>query len=341
MTILFRFFKRYRVFILLLTTVLVCVILRNAVGICVVLSLCIIALLALRCAEQWQTNRSIKSLTRYLCTVQDRLSLPPMATDEDNEWGVLQSEIYKVVALLRQQYSEEKRQKQYLADMLSNISHQIKTPLTAINLMTELLEKPSLTEEQRLDYAGKIDTQVTRVTWLIRHLLTLSQLEAGTLEMKHEEISLLSVMEQVRDALSVLSELKGVEILLDIPQDVTIKGDRHWLSEAMMNIVKNGIEHNDKPDGGSFAYVRITATQTPIFVRVKIEDNGSGIDEQDLPRIFDRFYTAYKAKNAPPQSIGIGLALAKQIIVNLNGKIDVQSQKQQGSVFTVTFYSVS
>ena len=238
-----------------------------------------------------------------------------------------------MVALLRQQYSEEKRQKQYLADMLSNISHQIKTPLTAISLMTELLEQPSLTEEQRLDYAGKIDTQVTRVTWLIRHLLTLSQLEAGAVEMKHEEISLLSVMEQVRDSLSVLSELKDVETLLDIPSEITIKGDRHWLSEAMMNIVKNGIEHNDKTSG----YVRITATQTPIFVRVKIEDNGSGIDEQDLPHIFERFY---KAKNAPPQSVGIGLALAKQIIVSLNGKIDVQSKKQQGSIFTVTFYSV-
>ena len=121
MTTIFSFFKRYRTFILLLTTLLLCVILRNAVGICVVLSLCIIALLALRWAERWQMNRRIKSLTRYLCTVQDRLSLPPMETDEDGEWGVLQSEIYKVVALLRQQYSEEKRQKQYLADMLSNL----------------------------------------------------------------------------------------------------------------------------------------------------------------------------------------------------------------------------
>lgn len=326
--------NRYGHIFIVLTALLLCVMVRNAVGICVVLSLCIAALLALRWVERWQTKRRIMALTRYLCTVQDHLSLPPMETDEEDEWGILQSEIYKVVALLRQQYSEEKQQKQYLADMLSNISHQIKTPLTAIGLMTELLEQPFLTEEQRLDYAGKIDTQVTRITWLIRHLLTLSQLEAGVLEMKHEELSLLSVMERVRDSLSVLSELKGVEILLDIPSEITIKGDRHWLSEAMMNIVKNGIEHNDKTNGG---YVRISVSQTPIFVRVKIEDNGTGIDEQDLPHIFERFY---KAKNAPPQSIGIGLALAKQIIVGLNGVIDVQSRKQHGSVFTVTFYCV-
>lgn len=326
----FRDVKKHAPLLMVLTAALLCLLVRQPVGICVILTLCIAALLTLRYMERRQLRRKVAALTQYLCAVQDRLSLPPMETDEEGEWGILQSEIYKVVALLRQQYAEEKRQKQYLADMLSNISHQIKTPLTAIGLMTELLEQPSLTEEQRLDYAEKIDTQVTRTQMLIRHLLTLSQLEAGVLKMKREEISLLSVMEGVRESLSVLAELRNVEILLDIPADITLRGDRHWLSEAMTNIVKNGIEHNEQ--GG---YVRIRAEQTPIFVRVTVEDNGSGIDEQDLPHIFERFY---KAKNAPPQSVGIGLALARQIIAGQGGKIDVQSRKQRGSVFTVTFY---
>lgn len=326
----FKDVKKHAPLLVVLTAALLCLLVRQSVGICIILILCIAALLELRYVEHRQLKRKVDALTQYLCAVQDRLSLPPMETDEEGEWGILQSEIYKVVALLRQQYAEEKRQKQYLADMLSNISHQIKTPLTAIGLMTELLEQPSLTEEQRLDYAEKIDTQVTRTQMLIRHLLTLSQLEAGVLKMKREEISLLSVMEGVRESLSVLAELRNVEILLDIPADITLRGDRHWLSEAMTNIVKNGIEHNEQ--GG---YVRIRAEQTPIFVRVTVEDNGSGIDEQDLPHIFERFY---KAKNAPPQSVGIGLALARQIIAGQGGKIDVQSRKQRGSVFTVTFY---
>jgi signal transduction histidine kinase len=201
--------------------------------------------------------------------------------------------------------------------------------------MTELLEQPSLADEQRLAYADKIDTQVTRITWLIRHLLTLSQLEAGVLAMKREEVSLADVIEQVRDSLGVLAELRNVEIPADIPGEIVMKGDRHWLCEAIMNIVKNGIEHNERQSGG---YVRIRAEQTPLFIRLTMEDNGSGIDEADLPHIFERFY---KAKNAPTQSIGIGLALARQIIAGHNGRIDVESVRGQGSVFTVTFYGVS
>lgn len=309
-----------------------CVLVRNPTGICVVLALCAAVLLAVSFVERRQQKRRLTALTEYLCAVQDHLALPPLETDEEDEFGILQSEVYKVVALLREQYAAEKKQKLYLTEMLSNISHQIKTPLTAVALMTELLEQPSLPDEQRIAYADKIDTQVTRITWLIRHLLTLSQLEAGVLQMKREEMSLISVMEQVRDSLGVMAELKGVEILLSIPSAITMKGDRHWLCEAMMNIVKNGIEHNENKSGG---YVRIKAEQTPIFIRLTVEDNGTGIDEQDLPHIFERFY---KAKNANPQSIGIGLALAKQIIAGHNGKMDVQSHKGQGSIFTVKFY---
>lgn len=324
--------KRNKEISIVIIAAALCVLVRYPVGICVILALCAAALLAVSFIERRQRKRRLTALTEYLCAVQDHLTLPPIETDQEDEFGILQSEVYKVVALLREQYAAEKRQKLYLSDMLSNISHQIKTPLTAVSLMTELLEQPSLSDEQRLAYAGKIDRQVTRITWLIRHLLTLSQLEAGVLEMKREEISLISLMEQVRESLGVMAELKGVEILLDIPSDMTMKGDRHWLCEAMMNIVKNGIEHNRS--GG---YVRIRAEQTPIFLRLTVEDNGVGIDENDLPHIFERFY---KAKNAPPQSIGIGLALARQIIALHNGKIDVHSIKEQGSVFTVKFYCV-
>ena len=318
---------------IVLVAALLCLLVRQSVGVCVILAVCIAALLAVGFAKRRQRKRRVTALTDYLCAVQDHLTLPPIETEQEDELGILQSEIYKVVALLREQYAAEKKQKLYLSDMLSNISHQIKTPLTAIGLMTELLEQPSLPDEQRIAYAEKIDTQVTRITWLIRHLLTLSQLEAGVLEMKREEMSLLSVMEQVRDSLSVLAELKGVSLLLDIPASVTMKGDRHWLGEAMTNLVKNGIEHNEKESGG---YVRVRAEQTPLFLRLTVEDNGSGIDEADLPHIFERFY---KAKNAPPQSVGIGLALAKQIVTAHNGRMDVQSVRGEGSVFTVKFYT--
>ena len=188
MKFLFDDSKNRQEIAIVLVAALLCLLVRQPVGVCVILAVCIAALLAVGFAKRRQRKRRVTALTDYLCAVQDHLTLPPIETEQEDEFGILQSEIYKVVALLREQYAAEKKQKLYLSDMLSNISHQIKTPLTAIGLMTELLEQPSLPDEQRIAYAEKIDTQVTRITWLIRHLLTLSQLEAGVLEMKREEI---------------------------------------------------------------------------------------------------------------------------------------------------------
>ena len=216
-----------------------------------------------------------------------------------------------------------------MADMLSDISHQIKTPLTAIQLMTELLEQQSLDEDKRLQYAERIDSQVARITWLIRNLLALSQLEAGMLKMKMSPVELSELMEDINGSLDIMAELKGVALVTEIP-DITLDADRHWLREALMNIIKNCIEHTD--EGG---HVIIKAVQNNIFTQITIEDNGSGISENDLPHIFERFY---KAENSSAQSVGIGLALAKQIIGGHGGIIDAASTKGVGTLFTIKIY---
>lgn len=324
--------KKHQEMTTVLAAAVLCLIVRNAVGIGVILAVCIAALLAEKYLADRALRRRLKALTDYISAVQDDLSLPPIETDEEGEFGILQSEVYKVVALLRQKYSTEEKQKRYMADMLSDISHQIKTPLTAIQLMTELLEQPTLDAYKRLEYAEKIDTQVTRITWLIRNLLTLSQMEAGVLRMKRKELPLTELMAQVRGSLDIMAELKGVEILADVPDDLTVKGDPHWLAEGLTNIVKNCVEHTES--GG---YVKISADRNPLFTQLTIEDNGTGIAPDDLPHIFERFY---KAKNSSAQSVGIGLALAKQIIGRHNGTIEAQSEEGKGSVFTVKLYRV-
>lgn len=248
----------------------------------------------------------------------------------ESEFGILQSEVYKVVALLREKYSAEKKQKLYMSDMLSDISHQIKTPLTAIQLMTELLEQAELDDEKRLQYAEKIDSQVTRITWLIRNLLTLSQLEAGVLEMKFNTVSLDKIVEQLHNSLDIMAELKGVGLDINIPHGLMINADIHWLREALMNLVKNCIEHTD--EGGN---VKISAEQNNLFTCLTVEDNGSGISEKDLPHIFERFY---KAKNTSAQSVGIGLSLAKQIISAHNGTLLADSVLGEGTRFTLKLY---
>ncbi len=310
---------------------LICVLMRDPVWICGMLILCIITLLCIDVYDHLKLEKQIRELTDYITRVQDLAELPEMAEIREGSLGILRSEIYKVVTILREQYSAEHKQKKYMSDMMSDISHQFKTPLTAISLMTELLMGAEVTEEQRLEYAAKIDLQIGKMTWLIRNLLTLSQLEAGVLEMKFEELPLKAMMEETTDPLAVMAEVADVKLQCDIPEQIVIRADKHWFREAVSNIVKNCIEHT--PASGC---VKITASQNNLCTRLCIEDNGKGIEAEHLPHIFERFY---KAGNSSPNSVGIGLAMAKQIISSHGGKIEAESEAGKGAKFLITLYS--
>ena len=308
----------------------ICLIVREPLWMTVILAVCIAALMIVDITEKRRLEKQIKELTDYITKVQDHASLPEIAEITEGSIGILQSEIYKVVTILREQYSSEHKQKKYMSDMMSDISHQFKTPLTAISLMTELLMGPGVSEEHRLEYAGKIDSQINKMTWLIRNLLTLSQLEAGVLEMKQEPVVLKEMTDDISDSLSVLAEVAEVELECRVPDTIKIKADKHWLREAVSNIIKNCIEHTAA--GG---YVKVSATQNNIYTSLIIEDNGKGIDKDHLPRIFERFY---KAGNSSPNSVGIGLAMAKQIINSHGGRIEVESVVGKGSKIIITLY---
>ncbi len=311
--------------------VLLCLIFREPVHCCIILGILAAFLLSESLIADFRRKRRLNALIDYITRVQDDLSLAAPECAAEDQLGILQSEIYKVVALLREQYSGERKQKEYMADLLSDISHQIKTPLTAIQLMTELLEHPDLSGEKRLEYAEKIDSQVSRITWLIRNLLTLSQLDAGVLRMKPVPIRLPDFAAEIQSALEIMAEVRGISLEMKLP-DAEIRADLHWLREALMNIIKNCIEHTDA--GG---YVRVSGMQNNLFTEITVTDNGCGIRAEDLPHIFERFY---KAENASAQSVGIGLALAKQIIHAHSGTVDAVSETGSGTTFTVKLYAM-
>ena len=298
--------------------------------ICIILAIILTGVLIYLGLRERRLKKQIRELTDYITKVQDLSALPEMRKIVEGQFGILQSEIYKVVTLLKEAYSDEHRQKKYMSDMMSDISHQFKTPLTAISLMADLLMEPEVTQEQRLEYASKIDSQISRMTWLIRNLLTLSQLEAGVLEMKAEEIHLGAMMQDIKESLDVVAEIADVDLQMEVPEAIRIRGDRHWLGEALTNIIKNCIEHT--PEGG---WVKIVAGQNNICTSIWISDNGKGIEKQHLPHIFERFY---KAGNESPNSIGIGLAMAKQIIACHEGMIEVESEVGKGTTFLVKIY---
>lgn len=308
--------------------VLLYVLLRGFRWACVIPAAYAALFLLLDFLEKKKTERQIRALTDYVTRVQDVSALPEMAETSEGSLGILQSEIYKVITLLKEEYSAESRQKKYMSDMMSDISHQFKTPLTAISLMTELLTAPEMSAEKRIEYAAKIETQAEKMTWLIRSLLTLSQLEAGVLAMDCAPLSLEAIAEEMREPLGIMAEAAEVELDFRIPAGTGTVGDGHWLREALTNIVKNAIEHT--PPGGA---VHVRASEDNLFLRIFVEDTGCGIAAEHLPHIFERFY---KAGGSSPDSVGIGLALSRQIVRNHGGDITVRSEEGKGTVFEIT-----
>lgn len=313
-------------------TAILCAVVREPQIMCIILTGCIIILFLIHFLYQKNCEKQLSEMISYLSLVQERLDLPELKTFQEGQFGILQSEIYKVVVLLKETYSKELKQKKYMADMLSDISHQIKTPIAAITIMTDLLESSELSEEERLEYAAKIDKQVNRITWLIRNLLTISQLEAEVLELKQEKVKLLHLMERVGEAFELMAEVKNISLEIQVNPEIWMVCDEHWTNEAFSNIVKNCIEHT--PEGGR---VSICASQDNIATHIKISDNGEGVEPEHLPHIFERFY---KAGNTSGNSVGIGLSMTKQIVLKQNGTISVASEKGKGTEFYVKMYRV-
>ncbi len=246
----------------------------------------------------------------------------------EGELGILQSEIYKMTVRLREYSQKLKEDKIYLADSLADISHQIRTPLTSINLLISFLSEPNISEERRLKLTHELYELLSRIDWLITALLKISKLDAGTIEFKKEKISLKELIDKAISPLLVPIELK--EQTIETDSSGFFEGDILWTSEALGNIIKNCTEHT--PLGGK---IKISASENALYSEIIISDNGSGISEEDLPHIFERFY---KGKTAGDKGFGIGLSLSRMIINSQGGYIKAENNKGSGTLFTIRFY---
>lgn len=320
---------KIQVIIIAITTIL-CLALGDLEITCILLGVCIVLLLVTSVVFYKKREKDIETMISYLMKVQDRLELPELSAMQEGKIGILQSEIYKLVAILKEQYSGEHKRKKYLVDLLSDISHQIKTPMTAMTLMSDLMKTPDLSEEKRLDYISKIDSQIDRINWLIRNLLTLSQLEADMLPLKSEQINAEQLVKNATVSLETLADVRGVELNTEAKSEMLLACDKQWTTEALSNIIKNCIEHT--PEGGN---VDVQVTQNNLYTQIIIKDNGAGISKEHLPYIFKRFY---KAPGSSNNSVGIGLSMSKQIIMRQGGTIDVKSELEKGTEFTIKLY---
>ena len=292
------------------------------------------ALLLILMLYDRRQKRLTEELTHYLSRLNHGEYDLDISSNGEDAFSRLKNEIYRTTVRLREQSESSRQDKLNLKNSISDISHQIKTPLTSISVM---LDRISNDRDMPEDIKHKLLTDVKHssnyIIFLVQSLLTLSRLDADSITMKQEEVSVGELFGICRERTEILAELGEVTVRVEECENISLRCDKKWMSEAITNILKNCIEHT-QPGG----CVTMSASQNKLFTEITVKDNGSGIPADELPHIFERFY---KGSGSDENSIGIGLSLAKAIIEKNNGYINVKSNVGEGSFFTIKlFHSV-
>ena len=249
---------------------------------------------------------------------------------EEGEISILRDEIYKMTVRLREQSETLTEDKEALADSLADISHQIRTPLTTLNLMTARMMQEGDDPEQRKRILREMNRMLERIEWLITALLKISKLDAGAICLEPADISMEGFLKKVMEPFEIQMDLRDQRCRIEGAEGMTFTADEAWTLEAVRNVVKNSLEYT--PDGKA---LEISCVNNPLYTEISVCDSGPGIDPEDLPHLFDRFY---KGKNAGSSSFGIGLALAQSIMSRQNGVIRAENRQGGGSRILIRFY---
>lgn len=272
--------------------------------------------------------------TGQLCCYVDEVSRGNFRLDvsenRNSEFSRLKNELYKLTVIMREQAKTAIDNRKALADAVADISHQLKTPLTSVTVLVDnLLENQHMEPAVRSRFLREISSQLSGVSWLIATLLKLSRLDAGVVELDWKPLYIKALAEKVCQKLELLAEWRRVELRLHIPDEIQIMGDEHWLTEALLNLVKNAVEHS-----GPGMEVLVAAQENDVYTLVTVRDQGEGISDEEQKHLFERFY---RGRTAGADSVGIGLALSREIIVRQDGYITVESEKGKGTAFFIKF----
>jgi signal transduction histidine kinase len=249
----------------------------------------------------------------------------------EGEFGKLSHSFNIMAERLKLSLEKLKEDKVFLKNIISDISHQLKTPLASLIILNDnLLQDKNMKEEVRLEFLNRSKAQLDRIEWLVENLLKMAKLEADAIDFRYKETELLVPVQNSVASLRNLWEKKNQEIEIQSEGNTFFNGDEEWLEEALVNIIKNCIEHTDS--GGK---ITIELKETPLFSRIMIKDNGEGIDSKELPHIFERFYSGNTSTKT--KGTGIGLSLSKLIVEKQGGSIAVNSIKGEGTKFEITF----
>ena len=275
-------------------------------------------------------DKKIKQITNYINQIKNKKYDLNIEENTEDELSNLKNELYKITIMLKEESEISKKDKENLKMSVEDISHQLKTPLTSITIMLDnLKDNPNMEEKTKQKFIFEISKQVEWINWLVISMLKLSKLDANVVQFYDEKINLNKFIGEIIKNLEIPIEVKNQKIIIDGNENVSFIGDYKWQQEAITNIIKNCIEHN--ANNGT---IYINYEENSLFTKITIRDEGEGISKEDLKHIFERFY---KGKNSSENSVGIGLALAKNIIQKNNGMINCKSELDKGTEFVIKY----
>ena len=268
-------------------------------------------------------NQKLKNLDNYCKEILKGNYLLDLKEEDESDFSKLKNDIYDMTIMLKEKNGLLEKNNKDIEKLIADISHQLKTPLTSLNLINDILYT-DLPEEKKIEFLDSSQKELEKINWLIKTVLNIAKLDSKTLILAKNSENAYNLCLEVKNNFKAMCEIHHADIEIVSNQEETINCDKKWTIEAMNNIVKNAIEHGAKS-------ITIKIEENTIYTKIIIRDNGEGIDKEDLGHIFDRFY---KAKNSKESSLGIGLAFCKSIIRNQDGDIRVKSSKKEKDTWT-------
>ena len=245
--------------------------------------------------------------------------------------GLLYTNFYKMVTALRESQLKAGEEKEFLKETISDISHQLKTPLASLNVFVDLLYDDKIKEEaKKKEVLGEAKKQLSRMEWMVLAMLKLARIEAGAVQFEQKECSIENIVKTAIDGVTYLLEKRKQRVICEGGPDTKLVCDGEWLTEAIINLLKNASDYS-----GEGTTITVMLEDHELFTRIHVQDEGVGIPEEALPHVFKRFYRVDNSVN--PGSVGIGLALTKSIVEGMQGKIKVKSEVGKFTCFTISF----
>ena len=302
------------------------------------LSLCLLLIFLLAAAAIWvvccsyfkKQNKIMEQAVSQINVYLDGDSNARIECDSEGELYRLFHSVNSLAAVLNAHADNELREKEFLKNTISDISHQLKTPLAALNIYNGLLHEEDIEASSVKEFAGLSEQELDRIETLVQSLLKITRLDAGAIVLEKNAENVADMMQDIELHFAYRARQEKKEIILSGSDHLSLFCDRDWLNEAIDNIVKNAFDHTE-----SGATIRVAWNELPSGVQIVITDNGCGIHPEDIHHIFKRFYRSRFSKDK--QGIGLGLPLAKAIVEAHNGTIEVDSELGIGTTFTMNF----